>query len=75
MMTRIRKLWANKDFIVSYLKWSLAAKPPDTSIKPLHIIFLFVDHFEPKFDNIEKKIVLSEGVKPRADVSIFKAIN
>ena len=49
-MTRIRKLWANKDFIVSYLKWSLAAKPPDTSIKPLHIIFLFVDHFEPKFD-------------------------
>jgi len=38
------------NLLFCYLIWKSTHQPLNLNIKPIHIIFLFVDHFEPKFN-------------------------
>ncbi|MBI5055383.1 MAG: hypothetical protein HZB61_02015 [Nitrospirae bacterium] len=52
-MNIISKIWAEKDWIMNYAQWALFEhKPVQDDIGTIHIMVLFVDHFEPKIDRL-----------------------
>ena len=74
IINTIPKLWTEKDGIINYIKWAVIDHRPVTNdIKPIHIIFSFVDHFEPRKDTA-KGIRISDDIGQKRWVRDYPAL-